>query len=482
MSPHYGLKRVQRKLADFLAVEYGRRNGVHGFVKTRSILTNARSHVRQRFVLNIDLVDFFGSIHLGRVRGVLMSKVYGATEDVATIVAQICCFEGALPQGAPTSPVITNIICGQLDSELKRLAKEAGCTYSRYCDDISFSCGKPQFPESLATVVGKGEARTIVLGKRLIDKITENGFQINEAKTRLLSRSDRQDVTGLVTNRFANVPRTYIRNVRAVLHAWQKFGLAAAETHYKQNYEFRTRTNVDFERVIGGRIQYIGSIRGFDDEIYRRFRNKYNELSTKKIPLHEASWEYKLANGIWILESGDTFETLSQGTACFLEGVGLVTCAHCLQASPYIYHPNEPTKKYPLTVLHKSDDIDLAIVSVADPSFSIPPSFRVAADSNSVQQGDAIKLAGFPEFALGSTLSIKEGLVQSIKMKSSIRRFNISAAIIKGNSGGPVFNKRGEVIGIAATGTDSATNSDTIEAHGVIPVYAFKHVKDGSAT
>jgi RNA-directed DNA polymerase len=130
-APRGSLKLLQGKLASILGAVYLRKPPVHGFVRDRSILTNARSHSRSQFVLNIDLVDFFPSIHFGRVRGLFSKKPYYRPSDAATALAAICCYQDALPQGAATSPVTANMICGQLDSQLLRLAAAHDCTYTR---------------------------------------------------------------------------------------------------------------------------------------------------------------------------------------------------------------------------------------------------------------------------------------------------------------------------------------------------------------
>lgn len=480
-APHHGLKRVQKRLAKLLDESYRARGGVHGFVAGRSIITNAKAHVRKSLVLNIDLKHFFEAINFGRVRGILQSPVFGANQEVATFIAKICCFENSLPQGAPTSPVISNMICGKLDANMKALAREFSCAYTRYCDDITLSCNSKVFPSAVASIVGQLEGRKIELGERLRDIVNINGFEINEGKTRLLSRADRQEVTGLVTNRFVNVPRKYIRNLRATLHDWRKSGLEAASLKFSERYEARTREKANFESVIFGRVQYVGAVRGFDDGIYRKLRTIYNQLSSIQIPLHSSSREFTLENGVWVIESdSENVDELSQGTAFFLDGVGLVTCAHCLgPGRNFIYKPSVPSATWDVEVVAKSDDIDLAVIRVVNPGFVPPASFRPSNDSNGVQRSDRVTLAGWPQYGPGSELSVKEGQVQSIKHRSGIRRFNISAPIIGGNSGGPVFNLRGQVIGVAVTGGATLANALAEEAQGVIPISALGQIPSG---
>ncbi|MDJ0742704.1 MAG: reverse transcriptase domain-containing protein [Xenococcaceae cyanobacterium MO_167.B27] len=142
LQPITSLKIIQQKLNQVLKAVYEPKPSTHGFTVGRSIVTNAQAHLRQRYLLNIDLKDFFPSINFGRVRGLFMAKPYNCTEEVATILAQICCYDNQLPQGSPTSPIISNMICSKLDSQLQRLAKKHQCIYTRYADDITFSTSR----------------------------------------------------------------------------------------------------------------------------------------------------------------------------------------------------------------------------------------------------------------------------------------------------------------------------------------------------
>ena len=140
-APDERLKFLQRKLADKIAQLYRPRNPVHGFVADRSIKTNALAHMRRRFVVNVDLKDFFPTISQNRVEGMLLSL--GIDARVAEILARICCNNRHLPQGAPSSPVLSNMICFRLDKELMSIAKDARCIYTRYADDITLSSHQP---------------------------------------------------------------------------------------------------------------------------------------------------------------------------------------------------------------------------------------------------------------------------------------------------------------------------------------------------
>lgn len=149
-APSTGLKILQRKLSQVLYSVYEPKAPVHGFLPGRSILTNAQQHLGKRFVLNIDLKNFFDTIHFGRVKGIFKAPPYNLSEEVAVVLAQICCHSGKLPQGAPTSPIVSNMVCARLDSQLRLLAKEFKCIYTRYADDITFSTKLLAFPKDIA--------------------------------------------------------------------------------------------------------------------------------------------------------------------------------------------------------------------------------------------------------------------------------------------------------------------------------------------
>ena len=227
-APEPRLALLQRRLANLLydcldelkkGAPPARRSLAHGFERKRSIVTNANLHKRRRYVLNLDLEDFFPSINFGRVRGFfLKDKHFSLDPKVATIVAQIACHENALPQGSPCSPVVSNLVGHLLDSRLARFAKIHKCTYSRYADDITFSTSRKDFPRELAFVVPGTEAEWH-LGRELRGKIEHSGFKINDKKTRMQIRGSRQVTTGLMVNEKVNIRQEYWRAARQMCHA-----------------------------------------------------------------------------------------------------------------------------------------------------------------------------------------------------------------------------------------------------------------------
>lgn len=284
-APLLVLKRVQRRLADVLQIVYQSKNVVHGFVADRSIVTNAEVHAGRRLILNVDLKDFFPSVHFGRVKGLFEGWPYRCPSEVAFVFARIASSPGNLPQGAPTSPIISNMICAEMDDSLRRLAGSCGCLYTRYADDLTFSTDQHPFPRELAFLSAEGPLR---LGWELNEIIREAGFTVNENKVRLRTNTKRQEVTGLVANVKPNVRREFVRQIRAMLHAWQRYGLQAAQEEFEAQYYEGNRLGIkgfpDYRDVVRGRIEFVGMVKGRDDPIYLRFIKQLSQLDPRVHP------------------------------------------------------------------------------------------------------------------------------------------------------------------------------------------------------
>ena len=156
-APSGDLKVLQKKLSNILCLfqrNIWDENGIkpnisHGFEKEKSIITNAKIHRNKRYVLNLDLASFFDSFHFGRIQGYFeKNNHFKLPHDVAVILAQLTCYQGRLPQGAPSSPIITNLICQSLDAHLLKAAKKYKLDYTRYADDLTFSTNDRHFVEN----------------------------------------------------------------------------------------------------------------------------------------------------------------------------------------------------------------------------------------------------------------------------------------------------------------------------------------------
>lgn len=226
-APNAKLKLLQKRLADFLykcekQIIYNsphRKAVSHGFKKELSIITNAYNHRNKRYVFNVDLKDFFPSIHFGRVRGYFIkNKNFRSDPAIATLIAQISCHDNELPQGSPCSPVISNFIGHILDIRMIHLARKAKCTYSRYADDLTFSTNQKIFPSLIAEKV-TGTENEWAVSRKLRGEVKRSLFEINDKKTSMNYKTTRQITTGLVVNKKINIKKEYYRNARAMCHS-----------------------------------------------------------------------------------------------------------------------------------------------------------------------------------------------------------------------------------------------------------------------
>jgi len=305
-APDNALKLIQRKLGQVLQAVYRGRAPVHGFAVGRSIRTNAWRHLGCTTLLNFDLADFFPSIHFGRVLGLFSGKPYSLPHPVALTLARICCFQKALPAGAPTSPVVSNMICAQMDAQLKELAVRNKCRYTRYADDITFSTRLDRFPPAVASRDPSSDEW--VVGDQLSEVIAKNGFKINDSKTRVGTRHSRREVTGILLGERLNVKRNRIRQARAMLNAWEKYGEAAADGEFRAKYDKKQRAGASppFRNVLRGKLEFIGFVRGADDALFLKLRERYACLDPdsvlRPITLGAGATDEVLAQAVWLLE------------------------------------------------------------------------------------------------------------------------------------------------------------------------------------
>ena len=221
-TPRRELMNIQKRLASELSVYQHdmyrhleiKTNIAHAFTKGKSIITNAKIHKNKKYIVNIDLKDFFHTIHFGRVKGFFeKNSFYKLPSDVATIIAQLTCYHGRLPQGAPTSPVISNLICQVFDYRVLGIAKKYRLDYTRYADDLTFSTNKLSFVDEYPDFLSN-----------LTSEIHKNGFVVNNAKTRIARRESKQTVTGLTVNKKINVDRAFYRNTKAMTNCLYQTG------------------------------------------------------------------------------------------------------------------------------------------------------------------------------------------------------------------------------------------------------------------
>jgi len=282
------LKVLQRHLANVLYAcrheidaESGRRSLSHGFRRDHSIITNARRHKRRRYVLNLDLKDFFPTFNFGRVRGFFIhNNGFKLHEKVATIIAQIACHENILPQGSPCSPIIADMIAHLLDVRLAQLAKKHRLTYSRYADDLTFSTSQLTFPSAVAAPVASG-GPDWALGGELLDVIKNAGFEVNPEKTRMQFRMSRQLVTGLTVNAKVNIRPEYYRWARAMCHSVFKTGSYHRPSIAADAAEDETPDKLSSLDVLEGIMSHIHHVKDTIDDRERLIKRKQATAARK---------------------------------------------------------------------------------------------------------------------------------------------------------------------------------------------------------
>ncbi len=250
-APHAKLKAVQQAILRDILEKIPVHQAAHGFVKGKSTVSNADRHIAQAVLVCLDLKDFFPTISFHRVRGLF--EYFGYSPAVASVLAALCTeaprmpitYEGTtyhvavgdpvLPQGAPTSPALSNLIAHRLDTRLAGFAKKHGWIYTRYADDLTFS-GTARLVQKVPALI------------RMAEQVSrEEGFSVHPDKTRVMRKGGQQMVTGIVVNERRSVPRKEIRRLRALLHNAKKTGLQA------QNRD----AHPCFKEHVAGKIAYV---------------------------------------------------------------------------------------------------------------------------------------------------------------------------------------------------------------------------------
>jgi retron-type reverse transcriptase len=270
-APHKTLAAARQWLLQNIVNKLPAEPAAHGFLAGKSIVSNAAQHVGRAVVINLDLEDFFPTVNFARVRSVFHRAGY--SKAVATILALLCTecprrtvqYDGktyyvatgprGLPQGACTSPGLSNQVARRLDRRLTGLARKLGLSYTRYADDLSIS-GPLPVPVTAkdGSPPAADQRRKHGIGyvlARVRHIVQAEGFRINQKKTRILRQSTAQLVTGIVVNRKPSISRKELRRLRAILHRARREGLES------QNRAGRKH----FRAWLEGKIAYVAMVR-----------------------------------------------------------------------------------------------------------------------------------------------------------------------------------------------------------------------------
>ena len=263
----------------------------YGFVCGRSVVDNARPHVGKRYILNLDLKDFFPTITRQQVADCLTAEPFGFSSLAAKLISGLATVrtknnEEVLAQGFATSPTLSNFICREMDKEIASIATAQGITFTRYADDLTFSSD---------TDILRPQGELVQQVKTIVERY---GFRLNEEKTHLQRRGRRQEVTGLMVTEKVNVSRRYVREIRSLLYIWERYGYEdacqAAWKSYRQQHG-KTKEYLYFvplNAVLRGKLNYMKMVRGADDPLYQRFVSRYNALQkTNKREVKEVTYK-----------------------------------------------------------------------------------------------------------------------------------------------------------------------------------------------
>ncbi len=306
-APAKGLKEIQKCLNLIFQVLYEVDAAANGFVTGRSIVNNAQIHVGSLYVYNIDLKDFFPSIDQARIWGRLQHFPFNLNYknkrlELANVIASLCCHEmeverlnqenewvkvkkNVLPQGAPTSPILTNIICERLDKRLSGVARRFGLKYSRYADDITFSSMHDVYQTN----------REFILELHRI--ITDQNFFIKESKTRLQKQGYRQEVTGILVNEKTNLQKRYIKELRKWIYYWENYGYERANSFFIPKYQvdkgYIKKGKPNLDNVLRGKLDYLKMVKGEKNALYQKLKLRFSKLTSEINPINQVLqlWE-----------------------------------------------------------------------------------------------------------------------------------------------------------------------------------------------
>ncbi len=236
------------------------------------IMSNANPHIGKPYLLKLDIKDFYASIK-GNHLIPLFKNHLNVNDEVAYLLTLLCTKNNNLPTGAPTSSVVAELFMHEFDRRVLARIDQFKCTYTRYADDISISSETKMHHKAVANFI-QGELDAFDL-------------KLNQEKTLFLGPNQAKYVTGIKVNEKFNIDRKYIRNLRAILHNWEREGCHAASIRYfSKNQNLRLRLNQStkqtFKNSLKGKIDWVGQVRGWKDEVYLKLRIKFNELNTMK--------------------------------------------------------------------------------------------------------------------------------------------------------------------------------------------------------
>lgn len=484
-APNFVLMNLQKKIKNELEVIYPQFSAAHGFIKKKSIVTNAKQHVGKEWVLNIDLQDFFSSITFQRVYGLLISKPFCFNKSIGGLISNLLTFNGFLPQGAPTSPVISNMICLRMDRTLTKYCKKKGIDYTRYADDMTFSS---KYRDSLGKVYNEDDN---ILSSELIGIIEKNGFIINDSKIRCNLYFKHQEVTGIKTNEHLNIKKMHKYRIRSMLRAWEKYGIELAtkdfmkSNNYSGDLEAFKQKYID---VLSGLISYSKMVLGGENEFFIKSAIRFNVL--KESNHFKINYSVKLAldNSIFSITSSD----FSQGVAFYADG-RFFTCIHNILSDSnleifknlesessqlnfisvnlqkaylnnYVHNDKSPILLEDASIIYFSIGHDLLVFS--KPNYYSPYELNVCGDVPDIGKNYLLVAINHAAFDLDS----RPCRLFGSKLIGDSTGHPMNIEVYQGMSGSPVLLEgTRNIYGHVVYGTNGTSGEDNVGKNGMFP-------------
>ena len=491
LAPENGLKDIQKVIAEHMDEIYKQYipSSVQGFVKGRSIVTNAELHLHKKYIVKVDLKDFFPSITADRVNGLFRSKPFNFSREVADCITRLVTTRNSLPQGSPASPVISNMICWKMDKIFMNYCKNKKILYSRYADDLTFSMYNEKSIKYLIKTDKENYDKGLVVTDDVESIIQKNRFIINNMKTGVFSSYTRQTVTGIVVNKKMNYRRKEYEQLRNLFWYWKKVGSTKLAADRYSSYFFSNSLNKKFYKSDGSFSEsyFINHIRGkldFYSMICQKNKSEessslerlwtwFNECTREVVPKISIKKRiFYIDCWITIGKGKEKTDEGGSGTGCIVEGIGFVTSCHCIlpiRSSKQIseisgYHLDiQYDNKIIFSINSKKDldryirdeiiqydqRLDWARIIIPKQCFPKEIPFNLPMmDKYQINSGQIVRACGFAD-----------GLKDQKVVKARVRNVEqniatVDCAFVAGMSGGPVLNRSGQILGIVSKGSN----------------------------
>ena len=250
--PDERLSNIQKRIYKKILANVPVSENAVAYVKGRSIKQATKIHIGKSAVLKLDIKNFFGSINFTKTKDFFSNL--GFDKYQAITLANLCCYKGRLPQGTPTSPILSNIVMNDFDNDISSYCLERNIAYTRYSDDMIFS----------------GDFDTQALIEFVSEKLNENGFSLNDKKTKIIKQGQRQSALGVTLNEKQQVTKEFRKKIRQEIYYCQKHSMKSHIEHMNDKRFIRSNGDPDFKAYIDniyGRINFALQINPDDTEM-----------------------------------------------------------------------------------------------------------------------------------------------------------------------------------------------------------------------